>query len=136
MSTIDMIIPMLTKMRDEANARFDAMDHRFDAMDHRFGAMDRRFDAMDRRFDAMEGRLDTMEGRLEQLEHHAAVTNSKLDMLTARVAHVEVVCEEGWAQVSANATFASKFELRYTADLAEIRSRLDRLEAKDPPTRP
>jgi hypothetical protein len=115
MTTDDLIIPMLTKMRDETNARFDAMDKRFDAMDKRF---------------------DALEGRIEHLEHHAVVTNSKRDMLTTRVAHVEVVCEQGWAQVSANATFASKFELRYTSDLAEIRSRLDRLESKDPPTRP
>jgi tetrahydromethanopterin S-methyltransferase subunit G len=129
MATTDMILPLLTRMRDDMNARFDAMDKRFDAMDKRFDAMDKRFDAMDKRFDALEGRV-------EHVEHHAVVANSKLDTVMARLAHVEVVCEQGWAQVSANATFASKFELRYTSDLAEIRSRLDRLEGKDPPTRP
>jgi len=84
----------------------------------------------------MNARFDALEGRVEHLEHHAVVTNSKLDMVMARVAHVEIVCEQGRAQTSSDASFASRFEQRYTSDLAEIRSRLDRLEAKDPPTRP
>ena len=45
-------------VRDEMNARFDAMDARFDKLS---GTMDARFDklsgAMDARFDAMDARL-------------------------------------------------------------------------------
>jgi|HubBroStandDraft_6_1064221.scaffolds.fasta_scaffold84634_5 uncharacterized protein YdcH (DUF465 family) len=104
MSTADMIIPLLTKMREESNARFDALDRRFDSLDD----------------------------RVEHLEHHAAVTNSKLDTLTKRVVHVELVCEEGWAQVAATATFTNRFERRQASEIAELRARVEKLEAKDP----
>ncbi|HEY3802351.1 MAG TPA: hypothetical protein VGL61_07075 [Kofleriaceae bacterium] len=82
----------------------------------------------------MNTRFESMEDRLEHLEHHAVVTNSKLDTLTKRVEHVEVVCEAGWAQVATTATYANRFERRLTSELAELRARVEKLESKDPPT--
>jgi predicted nucleic acid-binding Zn-ribbon protein len=86
---------------------------------------------MNTRFDAVDRRFESMEDRLEHLDHHAVVTNSKLDTLTKRVAHVEVVCEEGWAQVATTATYANRFEQRLTSELADLRTRVEKLEDKD-----
>jgi outer membrane murein-binding lipoprotein Lpp len=83
----------------------------------------------------MNTRFDAVEGRLEHLEHHAVVTNSKLDMLTKRVEHLDTVCEHGWAQATATATFSNRFAERVTSELAELRARVEKLESKDPPTR-
>ena len=95
------------------------------------GAVGKLRDDMNTRFDAIDRRFESMEDRLEHLEHHAVVTNSKLDTLTKRVAHVEVVCEEGWAQVATTATYANRFEQRLTSELADLRARVEKLEDKD-----
>jgi chromosome segregation ATPase len=85
------------------------------------GDMNTRFDAVDRRFDSLEDRV-------EQVEHHTAVTNSKLDAIYARQESLEVVRHETWAQIAATAMFTNRFEHRQASEIAELRARIDKLE--------
>lgn len=104
MSDPDIIVPMLTRMRDDINARFDALDARF----------------------------HSLEDRIEHLEHHAAVTNSKLDAIYTRQQSIEVVRDETWAQIAATASFTNRFERRQASELAELRARIEKLESERP----
>jgi chromosome segregation ATPase len=139
MSDPDIIVPMLVRLREDMNERFDAIDRRFESMDRRFESMDRRFDSMEDRLENLEhhaavtnSKLEAMDHRLEGLEHHAAVTNSKLDALHGRLESTELVRDEAWALISASASFTNRLERRYSSELADLRTRVEALEGRQP----
>ena len=43
----------IKSLRNEMNAKFDAVDQRFDAVDQRFDAVDQRFETMESKFDLL-----------------------------------------------------------------------------------
>jgi hypothetical protein len=65
-------------LRNEMNARFDAVNIKFEAVDHRFDAVAHRFDAVDQRFDRLEARF-------EKLETHVATLDRDVHALSIKV---------------------------------------------------
>jgi hypothetical protein len=72
----------LDGLRNEMNARFDAVDQRFDAVDHRFDGAERRFAAVDQRFDRLEAQV---EARFEKLGSHVATLDRDVHALSIKV---------------------------------------------------
>jgi archaellum component FlaC len=82
-----------------------------------------RLDSMDRQL----GRLDTIDGRLEGLENHAAVANSKLDVLDARLGVFETTLTEFTSQVMFTSKFVRNMERRHGDQLSSLAERVDQL---------
>lgn len=129
--TDDLILPILTKLQScVASVREEMAAMRVELRAELGDGLASLRTEMTTRFNAVDRRFDTLEDRVESLEHHAAVSNSKLDAIHARMQSTEVVRDEAWAQVAASASFTNRFEQRYAAQLAVIRGRLDRFDDK------
>ncbi len=47
-------------LRNEMNAKFEALDTKFEALDTKFGAIDTKFEAMNTRFGAIDSKIETL----------------------------------------------------------------------------
>ena len=59
---------MTSSLRNEMDARFQALDVRFDAIDARLDGMDNRLDRMENRLERMDGQLFILTERLARVE--------------------------------------------------------------------
>jgi len=127
--------------------RFDAIDQRFDGVDQRFDGVDQRLDVVDQRLDGIDRRLDGVEQRLGGIDQRFDGLDEHLDGMDQRSAaehaqtrrHFDVVAErlrdeirllaEGVQGMTPRSEFDS-FRTEVRDDLAEVRTRLTRLERK------
>jgi hypothetical protein len=61
-------------LRNEMNAKFEAVDQRFDGMEVKFEGIEAKFEGMEARFEGMEARFEGMEAKLDAM-------NSKFDSI-------------------------------------------------------
>jgi len=139
--------------------RFDAIDQRFDGVDQRFDGVDQRLDGIDRRLDGVVERLDGMDHRNAEehaqtrsdfaeehartrrdfADEHAQMRRDSAEEHAQTRRHFDVVAErlrdeirllaEGVQGMTPRSEFES-FRTEVRDDLAEVRTRLTRLERK------
>ncbi|MCX7925164.1 MAG: hypothetical protein N2554_05065 [Fimbriimonadales bacterium] len=112
------------QLREEMNARFDAMqeyvDRRFDEVDERFNEVDRRFDEVDERFNEVDQRFDEVDRRFDASDARHDRTEQRLDRIEKDLGFLKGRDRERWFRDNAKNIFGRFMKRPQIVDLPEL----------------